>query len=176
MLADIESGIVNLLEHAGLGLKKVEVRSKGTPIAKPAGHVACNGGKFKKKTPNVWGCETTISVLIMFENFANEDKRRAGMNIILEGIVLKLAGNKLGLDIKPLLPVSWSDVTDEALVAEGLLLFELVFSTEFDLKSPESEDEYDLLTIGLSYYLQDPADDHIVDASDMVDLSTQGGN
>jgi len=176
VLAQIESGIVAILEQAGLGLSKVEVRSKGSVPKKPAGFVACRGGKFKKKGQRVWGCETTIIVLVMFENFANEDKRRAGMNIILEGIVLKLAGNSLGLDIKPLTPVDWNDVTDDALAGEGLLLFELVFSTEFDLRPPENDEEEDLLTVGLSYYLQDPADDHRVDANDTVDLNTQGGD
>jgi len=39
-----------------------------------------------------------------------------------------------------------------------------------EIVAPLPEEEVDLLRVGLNYYLQDPADDGVVDAADLVEL------
>jgi hypothetical protein len=171
MLAEIESAIAKILELGDLGLKKVEVRSKGSIPAKPAAFPACDSGTFKKVSQNTWACEVSVSILVLFENFQNEEKRRQGMSIIIMGIFHKLANSTLGLDIKALQPVRFRDVTTEAIAAAGQLLFDLEFSTSFELRKTDTDQADDLLRIGMNYYLQDPADDHVADAGDLVQLN-----
>ena len=173
MLADIEGAIVTLLETADLGVKKVEARSTGRTPGLPAIYVTVNAGALTRigQPKSVYKCQVSILVHIMFENFANQDQRRKGMNTILEGALLLLMDNDVGLDITPLKALRFGDITDADMAAQGLLLYALEFSTNCEIRPPADIFAGDLLRIGLAYYLQEPADDHITDADDLVNLA-----
>jgi len=172
MLAEIEGAIVNLLETADLGVKKVEARSTGRTPGLPAIYVAVNAGALTRigQPKSIYKCQVSVLVHILFENFANQDQRRKGMNNILEGALLLLMDNEVGLDITPLKALRFGDITDADMAAQGLLLYALEFSTNCEIKPPAEYLDGDLLKVGLTYYLQDPVDDLKSDADDLVSL------
>lgn len=149
---------------ASSGAQK-DTRQLLTPTA-----VACAvlEGSFEHVARYSWRQNCTVSVLVKFKNMQSEEARRKGINPLVKGIILLLAGQKLGLDIKELQPKSFRDVTNEEKYVGGVIEYLLEFTTAFHIDRQDDEVVTDLITIGLQYYLQDPADDLVVDASDTI--------
>jgi hypothetical protein len=105
---------------------------------------------------------------IVFSHLGNEEQRRRGIYPLLEGIVQALLLQTLGLGIAPLRPKTFRNVTSETLRAKGLLVYSLEFETSCHLRKLDEEEADDLLRVGLNYYLQDPEDDEVADASDLI--------
>jgi len=171
MLADIELKILDFLNAAGLGIRNTDIK-KGRSIEYPAVFVFTENGRFKKLTLSKYKCELGVFVLIAFRNVKSEKIRRHGLYPILEGVVQGLMLNDLGLDIDPLVPKSFRNITDKDMQKSDVLAYQLEFSTSFTMKPPE-EPTTDLLRIGLEYYLQDPVDDGQVDAQDEITLQEE---
>lgn len=171
MLADIELKILEYLDAAGLGIRNTDIK-KGKSIEYPAVFVFTETGKFTRLTMGKYKCELGVFVLIAFRNVKSEKKRRHGLYPILEGVIQGLMLNKLNLDIDPLAPQSFRNITDKDMQKSDVLAYQLEFSTAFTMKPPE-EKTTDLLRIGLEYYLQDPVDDGEMDAQDEIILQEE---
>jgi len=130
--------------------------------------VAVLEGSFTHVARYSWRQDCTVSVLVKFKNMQSEEARRKGINPLVKGIILLLAGQKLGLDIRELQPKSFRDVTNEEKYVGGVIEYLLEFTTSFTIERQDDEAVTDLITIGLNYYLQDPADDQVADASDVI--------
>jgi hypothetical protein len=131
--------------------------------------VAVLEGTFSQVSKVSWRQDCTVSVLVKFKNMQSEEARRKGINPLVKGIILLLVGQKLGLEIKSLQPKSFKDVTNEEKYTAGVIEYLLEFTTAFYIDKQDDEAVTDLLTVGLTYYLQDPAD-AVADAADVVAL------
>ncbi|HRR42346.1 MAG TPA: DUF1834 family protein, partial [Syntrophales bacterium] len=126
-------------------------------------------GKFAKVSSDTYSIEAGIYVDIVFSDMQSEAQRRKGVYPILEGIILSLIGQSLGLEIAPLRPVSFQNVTTREHGEKGLIVYELELATKFNLKAASDETVTDLCAIGLSYCLK-PGDE-TADAADEVHLA-----
>ena len=170
-ISAIEEALENDLEAAGLNVRDFDIDTIKKGTAHPAVLISTEAGVYRKKTLQVYGLTIEISLVVVFRSVKSEKDRRRGIYPSITGIVQRLLGKTLGLDIEPVRPKGWSNITDEDFHKLGLTVYEIELSTGFDVKKTAEIDE-DLLSIGLSYYLQDPVDDDISDASDVVTLGT----
>jgi hypothetical protein len=171
-LNDIEETIVTRVQSklsAAAGFVAAQRGIEGIP--QPAVYVSIEEGSFRKITSTTWEQAVTCFVDIVFSNLQNEAQRRKGIYAILEGVVQCLLMQKLGLDIAPLAPKSFRNITSAEHASKGLIVYEMEFNTSCNISKLDEEETTDLLEIGLSYYLQDPTDDDIPDAADTVTLN-----
>ncbi len=167
MIAEIENKVLAWLETAGLGVRAVDV-TRGESIKKPAAFVYVEAGEFSKATMNKYKCRADVYLLIAFRSVKDELERRHGLYPILEGVITGLMLADMDLDITPLVPVRFTNITDKDFRESNTLVYQILFNTSFMFTREEAETVTDLLRIGLEYYLQDPEDDDVKDASDLV--------
>lgn len=175
MLVEIEHAAVQHLRDNGLNVEDIDLDKKSGTTAKrsrlPACYVAIETGRWSRASQHVVKCEADLLVAVAFKDFAGDRKRRIGAQQILMAIVQLLALQKLDLDIRPLMPKRFYNITDKALAQIGITAYQIEFGTGFDLQRQETGQATDLLSIGLQYYLQDPEDDGEADAGDDITLS-----
>jgi hypothetical protein len=172
MLSDIENGIVERLNTKLTGVTKafVDKARSNLNLNLPIIDVIVGGGTFTSATMSQYKVKTQVFVVLTFKNLKSEADRRKGVYPILIAILLLLAGNKFGLKIDALAPKRLDNVTEEVEAKAGKIVFQIEFETGFVLTPTSDEELVDLLTVGLAYYLEDPANDDVADASDTVTL------
>jgi len=168
MLTAIEQATITLLtdnipalKSAGAVQKDSRQQLRDVSLA-----VAVLDGKFSLIGQTTYRNTCTVSVLLKFKNMQSEEARRKGINPLVLASVLYLLGQKLGLEIGRLAPVSFRDVTSEEKYEAGVIEYLLEFSTWFDIKRLEDEALGDLVTMAIDYLLT-PGDE-TVDASDII--------
>lgn len=172
MLTDIENAIVEQLNEKLTGANKVSVDEAHSNLALnvPVVDVIVGGGTFTHTTLTQYKLKTQVYVIVTFQHLRSVADRRKGVYPILQAILGLLIGQKFGLKIDALAPRRLDNITGEQEAEEGKIVFQIEFETGFVITPLSDEELVDLLTIGLNYYLQDPADDDVVDASDEVTL------
>jgi hypothetical protein len=175
MMVEIENAVVQHLEDNGLNVEDIDLDKKSGTAAKrsrlPACYVAIETGGFSRSSQNIVKCEANLLVAVAFKDFAGDRKRRRGAQQILIAIVQLLAMQKLDLDIRPLMPTRFYNITDKELADIGITAYQIEFGTGFDMQRQQIGQVSDLLTIGLQYYLQESEDDGKADAGDEITLS-----
>ncbi len=175
MLTQIMQNAANKL-LAGLkkamGAVEAKAGGKKAPPRSPNIITYIANVKLIKKGQVVIRWDVDLGVYMEFKHVADEQRRYEGMNMIIEACVALLALSKLDLEIAPLEPVSISEVTTAKHQEERKVAYVLKLKTRFDTKSDavNEEDAQALLTIGLEYFLQDPTDDGVADASDEITI------
>jgi hypothetical protein len=178
ILADIEDAVVARL--TGLAdtnedfsdVRGVKIIKGWSGFLKTGVFVNVETGTFSRVGQAGFKCSLTVIVTVLFTSSKGEEARRKGIYPIIEAILSGLACEALGLDIKPLEPLKIRNVTDEDLASEGLMAWEMEFATGYQFRRLPDAEITGLLLLGLNYYLQDPADDGVADATDIVRLGT----
>jgi hypothetical protein len=172
LLTLIEDKIVARLNAKLTGVVKVAIDEAHSKLALnlPIVEVLVGGGTFSR-IAQTFKISLQVFVILTFQNLRSVEDRRKGVYPILESILALLINNKFGLKIDALAPKRLDNITEEKEAKEGKLVFQIEFETGFVLTAISDEAIEDLLTIGLNYYLQEPADDNVADASDEVTLS-----
>ncbi|MGD0278347.1 MAG: phage protein Gp37 [Smithella sp.] len=147
---------------------KVDVQRGIEGIPVQAVYVSLEEGAFKRTTLDTFCAEVTGYVDIVFKGLQSEEQRRKGILPILEGIILCLLQQKLGLKIDPIVPKSFRNTTSDEHKKAGLIIFTLQIITKYYITKVDDEKITELITIGLNYYLK-PGDDN-ADASDQLTL------
>lgn len=173
MLDQIEEAVKNrigdkLAEAAG----KLDIQRGVDGIPRQAIYVSVEEGDFARVTQETYSVAVKGYVDIVFSHLQNEEMRRKGIMPILEGVYQCLLLQKLGLSILPIVPQKFRNTTPPEMKEKGQIVFTLEFGTKFNITRLDEEAVTDLLRVGLNYYLQDPADDGVADASDLVTLQT----
>jgi hypothetical protein len=173
MIVDIEKKAIERLTSGGLAVRDVEIQKGARGIVYPAVFVSTEAGKFVRIGQAACKLTVTLTVIIVFKHLTSEKDRRHGVYPVLEGVVNLLMLQTLGLEISPLIPVGFRNVTDEELADDKLMAYQLELETSFTLTRVDDEKATDLLQIGLQYFLQDPEDDQEADAEDLVDFEEE---
>jgi hypothetical protein len=172
MVSEIERTILALIEDNIEAVRASGVQKDARRLLAPvAVAVAVLDGKFEKVGQASFRQDITISILVKFKNMQSEAARRNGINPIVQAIVQLLALNRLDLEIKPLVPVRFRDVTTEEKYAGGVIEYLVEFATSFSIEKQSTEIATDLLKVGLNYLLT--PGDAVADATDTITL--QGG-
>jgi hypothetical protein len=170
MLADVEKNALERLKDKNLPVKSLEVKSdKKQSLSSPMVSVYSGNGRFTKNAQK-YHLGYSLFFIVEFRHLKDEASRREGIYPILESIVQLLTLQKLGLSIDALVPASMHNITDEDDARNGLIVWQLEFTTGFIIEAMSDEEVEDLLTVGLSYFLK-PGDD-IADAEDDVQLGS----
>lgn len=169
MLSDIEDKITERLTQQLETVARVAIDQAHAPtsLKLPGVDVIVGGGAFARVAQQ-YKITSQVFVVVTFQNLRSTADRRKGVYPIIESIVALLVGQTFGLKIEGLRPKRLDNITEEKEALEGKIIFQIEFETGFVIAAQSDEELVDLLTIGLSYYLQDPADDDIADASDTV--------
>ncbi len=152
MIAQIEDAIVSLLQTA-LADTRIAVQKGYEGIPQPAVYVSIEDARFHKVTMWSWKCEPTIYVDIIFKSLKTEQARRQGLYGILESCMQLLFLNNLGLDIHPLQPTGFRNITTEELLRDGFVAYSFTLTTHFIMTLLEPSGIQDLLTVSMNYYL-----------------------
>ncbi len=170
-LDEIETAIIGRVEDSlRSAASSLAVQRGFSGLVQPAVYVAIDAGTLTRVTSTTFRQQVSAYVTIVFKELSSEAQRRKGLYAILAGVLQCLLLQTLELDMAPLEPRAWKNVTTADLAEKGLLAFEIELATHFTLVRADDEATVDLLRVGLEYYLQDPADDEAVDASDLVAL------
>jgi hypothetical protein len=167
MLSAIEEGtVVRIKTKLTEAVTRIDVQRgiEGTP--QPAVYVSVEEGAFTRVTDDVVRQTVTIYADVVFSNLQSEAQRRKGVYPIMEGVLGCLFGQKLGLEITPLAPKSFRNTTTPELKEKGLIAYTLELNTSYHIRRIDDEAVLDLLTVGLTYFLQ--PDDEVADAEDTV--------
>jgi len=166
---DIETAVLEEITTRLDGVRAAAIQKDAQGLYPgPTVSVAIFEGTFEKVTQVTWKQKVTVHVLLTFKHERGEEERRKGINPLVQGVVLYLMLRDLGLNMEPLKPVRFRDVTDSEDYEERKIVYLVELSTSFTMTKLDLEEAVDLLTVGLNYYLK-PGDD-VVDASDLVTL------
>lgn len=170
MLSAIEeASVARIKNKLTAAVTRIDVQRGIEGIPQPAVYVSVEEGTFTRVTDDVYRQQVTAYVDVIFSNVQSEAQRRKGVYPILEGVLLCLFGQKLGLEITPMIPKTFKNATTEELKAKGLIAYTLTLSTSYHVRRVDDEELVDLLSVGLSYYLQ--PDDGTADAEDLLTLA-----
>lgn len=177
MLVEIENGAQERIQDKiQLATRKVNVgqaNARGPhTLTLPEVTVGVAAGVGKKVSQTTTRVTVRLFIMVTFKNLRGEKQRRHGSYPILLAIIQYLQGHKLGLDILPLDFTRFDHTTSEEEAERGLIVYTLEFSTAFDLKAIEDDEEAAPLVLALEYFLK-PGDD-VKDMDGKVDLSTGG--
>lgn len=131
---------------ARLSAKKLatsEVGKEITTIRTPSCHVAVISGRFTR-TGSKYRHELKVILGVCVKNVRTdgEKERRKEMHPLVAALVADLTGERLGLEIQDLEPVSWGETTTEPELRAGLMSVNIQFSTscEEPLKTIDAPD------------------------------------
>lgn len=168
-LAQLEVAIETALTAAGLTVSPGKYSVQDDYAAAPVVYIAIDKGEYDRATMTAFKREVTVALSVVFKAPDGTKAIRRGIYPILEGIEGLLTLQNLGLALeKPLAPVKFHNVTDDNLLAAGVMVFAHEFRTTVIVEKVETEEAVDLIRIGLSYYLK-PGDD-VEDAADVVEF------
>lgn len=160
ILTDIEQKTIDRLVAKGLPVGKVAAQAQGTKtFVDASANVAIVDGSFEQKGQISFRCDANLYVVLKFTSNRSEEDRRKGIYPIVLAVLSMLMLQDLGLQITPLVPVRFREITGEEDWKNGQILYMLQFKTSFALEMVDDEAAVDLLRLGLSVYLQDVPDD-----------------
>lgn len=171
MLSELEAAILARLESNGINSKIFDFKTDERPRAENVPTVFCQieEAKFSKQTMISFLQEVSIFLVVTFKNMTGEADRRSGIYPILEGIIQLFTLQNLDLSLRPLRPIGFKNITDKDDARSGEILYQIEFWTAYTIEKT-AESAVDLLRVGMEYYLQDPEDDGVKDAEDLVEL------
>lgn len=172
MIVEIENKIIERLEAGGLSVRDISIKSGSAGIIYPAVFLTTESGDYKRITQVKYRCELTLVIVVIFKHYKSEKDRRHGVYPILQGVINLLLFQDFDLEILPIRPVRFRNVTDDDLADKGLLAYQIELETSYVINKTDDETVVDLLKVGLEYYLQDPEDDDVKDAQDIVAVSS----
>lgn len=164
MLNEIEQAALQRITDKLAAIRKAGGKKGGEIVGpSPSVDAGCLEGGFER-VAGKWKQTVTLSLLLTFASPKSEEARRKGANPLVEGIVLYMLEQKLGLGITALQPLRWREVTNEDDYTEGKIKYLIQFSTSFTIEKLDEEEVEDLLGVAAEYLLK-PGDDRI-DAAD----------
>ena len=169
MITEIEGAAVALITDKLAAVRKAGGKKAGEGVGpSPSVDAACLEGSFTRAADKTWSQGVTLSLLLTLANPKSEEARRNGVNPLVQAVVQLMLEQRLGLKIKPLHPLGWREVTNEDDYDEGKIRFLIRFSTSFNIRKLDDEEEVEeLLGVAVNYLLQ-PGDDKI-DAEDELE-------
>lgn len=159
MLGEIETGIIARLrelwpEHGdGGNISQFDIGKDFSDINSfPSISAAIESIQPRRNADRSINLAPTISLYLVFKSVARTNLRRAGMYPIVMGVIGLLSGNRLDLNIEPLLPVSADEIYHDQLKKIGAIGYRLRFKTDFDCELIDPAAAVDLISLGLTYY------------------------
>jgi hypothetical protein len=166
MLSEIAEKIINRLSDKGLSDRRFAAARGG--LTTPDISVFTETGSFKRLGQTTIKWIVDAHVLLRFTEVSEESRRREGIQKILEAAIQILSFNDLGLKIDPLEPVKFGNVTTAEEHKARKLVYQVLYRTSFTQEKLSDEVLTDLLSIGIKYFLQEPADDGVEDFADEI--------
>lgn len=172
MLKNIEDAILLRLETAGLNVVHLDAKPKldEADMSSPIGRVFTRLGNYERVTSTKLCCKVAIFIVLDLQHAVNATTRLRGLYTLLEAIVSYLTLKTLSLEITPIMPVRFMRQDEVERELAGIVGYGLELETSYIVTEMEDEESTHLLKVGLEYFLQDPEDDGIKDADDLVEF------
>lgn len=175
MLVELEIAILEELAKVSPALKAKIFDFKVDRLPRrqtflPTIFLSIEAAEFEDGPDESFYQDVFLFMLVVFTDLEGEATRRKGIYPFLQGVIGILASQKLELDIDPISPVGLQNVTEEDDARNGEIKYQLKFQTRFKVdKAAEDPAPADLLTLAVEYFLQEPSDDGLVDAADVIE-------
>ncbi|MDR2104640.1 MAG: hypothetical protein LBP51_02685 [Deferribacteraceae bacterium] len=92
-----------------------------------------------------------VSVVVVTEAPRSADERNKRLYPVLQGILHLLSGEDLELDIAPLIPGAFRDISFDDLTSIGAIAWQIDFTTDYTLETVSKEDAEEMIELGVSY-------------------------
>lgn len=174
MLVELEIAVLKELAKVSPALKAKIFDFKDDRLSRrqtflPTIFLSIEASEFQPGPDESFLQDVFLFMLVVFTDLKGEATRRKGIYPFLEGVIGILASQKLGLDIEPLAPVGLQNVTEEDDARAGEIKYQLKFQTQFKVeKAADDPAAANLLTLAVQYFLQEPIDDGLKDAEDII--------
>ena len=181
-MSEITDCIIFKLKEEGFETRDVDYRSiltrEGAARQKPAANIHIPSGSWANLTMKGMKQSVNVSIIITTYDAAREKNRRKKMLDLVDSLAFILMKENLDLDIRQILPLSFSDVTTQPHEKAGILIYEVIFNIVFERQKipPELEENGILEYINNKYYVN-PNDDGLLDLeSEVQTINIVGGN
>jgi hypothetical protein len=144
----IDSGLAALddvKEFRHIDVTKLERWTRGTVV-----DVIVTGGSHSQYNNEIRQT-VNISVVVLTEAPRSTEERHKRLYPVLQGILHLLSGEDLGLDIAPLAPGAFRDITFAELAGGGAIAWQIDFTTDYTLEVASKEDAAEMITLGVRY-------------------------
>ena len=135
----------------------------------PAATVSIFEAKFEKIGQLSFRVNCPVHVQLAMTNAKDEESRRDDINPLVLAVMHILSRQRFGLKITDLMPHGFKDVTSEEDWKNNRIVYDLELSTSFTIQIDLPDDDGDLLTLAMQYFLK-PGDD-LADATDTINLT-----
>jgi hypothetical protein len=139
------AGLADIKEYRHIDVSKLERWTRGTVV-----DVLTSGGNHSVYNNEIRQ-SANISVVVLTEAPRSTEERHKRLYPILQGILHLLSGEDLGLDISPLTPGAFRDVSFEELSSIGAIAWQIDFSTDYTLETASKEEAEQMIELAISY-------------------------
>lgn len=149
-------------------------------LRRPAVSVAIDQSTFSKLTMRSYKANLIVIIFLMVSNVSvrGEKQNRLAILDLIEAIIDSLILEKLNLPLQdPLIPIGFENLTPIEKMGAGYQVYQIRFSCShcYEKPDPREKDEGRLKKIVADYFLQDPSDDGMSDASSQILLTGLDG-
>lgn len=139
---EIEEAIesIFLSDLSSKKFKAIDIQRGITTLTRPGLAWAVTGGKFSVENgmeEDTYELFDIIGLLVV-KNVASEKERRKDAHAARRYITLALIGSTLELNIEPIAPLKWREITSDEHLQAGLLVMELAFTTRAKVEPEQS--------------------------------------
>lgn len=169
---EIEKRTKARLQSRGVAFEEFDIGYFPENLRSTAVNISISSSGFENVANRTVKAKAKIRILIAVKimKTGDEEERRKVSLPLCEAVIKELLLQDLGLEIDPILPTLLMYRTAPEAFREGFIVWELNFETKFSFdKLPE--DSTDLDSIYAEYFLQDPSDDQIADAADLIEVN-----
>jgi hypothetical protein len=155
MFADIEQAILAQFKTQGLLVDNLDVRRDPAGVLiMPAAVCHVEQGTMTKISATAFRVDARVYVDLVFKFMGLESDRRKQIYPILEAALGMLTLQSVGLDIHPLEPVSFQNITTPDDAAKSAIIFRMIFATYWEISRTDYVGTSALLKVLLTEYLQ----------------------
>ena len=168
---ELEKRVLARLKDRGVAFEEFDLGYFPENLKGTAVNVGVSSSGFEQTANKTIKAKAKIRILVAVKvlKAGDETERRAKSLPLCEAIIRELLLQDLGLSIDAIVPTALNYRTAPEGFREGWIVWELLFETRFSFEKIPDE-ETSLNSIFVEYFLQDPSDDNIADASDLIEV------
>lgn len=168
---ELEKRVLARLKDRGVAFEEFDLGYFPENLKGTAANIGVSSSGFDQTANKTIKAKAKIRILVAVKvlKAGDETERRAKSLPLCEAIIRELLLQDLGLSIDPIVPTALNYRTAPEGFREGWIVWELLFETRFSFEKIPDE-ETSLNSIFVEYFLQDPSDDNIADASDLIEV------
>jgi hypothetical protein len=168
---ELEEKIIAELKSVGFSAREIDLDEDVAKLIAPAIHCRITQASFKDLTMTSSRANAIVSVHMVVKSLKSEKDRRHSIHSLIAGCIGYLSCKKFGLEISPLKPRNYTEITNDDMRSTGFIEYRIDFSTSYVSKPVSNAEAMNFLSVGMEYFLK-PGDD-VAEAQSIVELDNE---